>query len=222
MLNVNEAYNCGRCGLCLTTCPVYRQELDETVSPRSKVQLARLVAEGGLSQSAQLMQIFSVCINCGNCTTACPAGVLHGPLFMRLRSLLGDQFGHSWTMRLLFHLLTHEQQLLLAARIARFGRNVVLEKLGNDLVIGEIPLKQHSAYEPAPVPGANARCRSSARDRQRHDRVFRGLRDQSDLRCGRRIRGQGSDGNGVPGRHSQGSGLLRVAVDHARRAGKSP
>ena len=141
MLNVNEAYNCGRCGLCLTTCPVYRQELDETVSPRSKVQLARLVAEGGLSQSAQLMQIFSMCINCGNCTTACPAGVLHGPLFMRLRSLLGDQFGHSWTMRLLFHLLTHEQQLLLAARIARFGRNVVLEKLGNDLVIGEIPLK---------------------------------------------------------------------------------
>jgi glycolate oxidase iron-sulfur subunit len=60
---------------------------------------------------------------------------------MRLRSLLGDQFGHSWTMRLLFHLLTHEQQLLLAAKIARFGRNVVLEKLSEDLTIGKMSLK---------------------------------------------------------------------------------
>ena len=141
MLSVNEAYSCGRCGLCLTTCPVYRQEFDETVSPRSKVQLARLVGEERLAQSPQLMEIFSMCINCGNCTAACPAGVLHGPLFMRLRSLLGDQFGHPWTMRLLFHLLTHEQQLLLAAKIARFGRNVVLEKLSKDLTVGKMSLK---------------------------------------------------------------------------------
>ncbi|MBI5579065.1 MAG: (Fe-S)-binding protein [Deltaproteobacteria bacterium] len=150
MLNANEAYNCGRCGLCLTTCPVYRQEFDETVSPRSKVQLARLVAEGRLAQSPQLMEVFSMCINCGNCTAACPAGVLHGPLFMRLRSLLGDQFGHSWTMRLLFHLLTHEQQLLLSARIARFGRNVIFEKLAADLMIGTIKLKNtpHMNREP--------------------------------------------------------------------------
>jgi glycolate oxidase iron-sulfur subunit len=136
--------------LCLAACPVYRQECDETVSPRSKVQLARIVAEGGLAQSPQLMRIFSTCINCGNCTTACPAGVLHGPLFMRLRSCLGDQFGHSWVLRLLFHFLTHEQQLLLAARIARFGRNVVLEKLGNDLAIGEIPLKNSPRLNPHP------------------------------------------------------------------------
>lgn len=136
--------------MCLAACPVYRQECDETVSPRSKVQLARIVAEGGLAQSPQLMRIFSTCINCGNCTTACPAGVLHGPLFMRLRSCLGDQFGHSWVLRLLFHFLTHEQQLLLAARIARFGRNVVLEKLGNDLAIGEIPLKNSPRLNPHP------------------------------------------------------------------------
>ena len=190
MLNVNEAYNCGRCGLCLATCPVYRQERDETVSPRSKVQLARIVAEGGLVQSPQLMKVFSTCINCGNCTAACPAGVLHGPLFMRLRSLLGDQFGHSWTMRLLFHLLTHEQQLLLSAKIARFGRNVILEKLAERPDDREIQAEKYSPHEPAALSGRKCRRHSSGRGCKRDDRVFRGLCDQPDLRLGRRIRRQ--------------------------------
>jgi glycolate oxidase iron-sulfur subunit len=150
MLTVDEAYKCGRCGLCLTTCPVYRHAPDETISPRAKVQLARIVAEGKLVPSPQLQAVFSHCINCGNCTTACPAGVPHGPIFTRLRSMLGDRFGHSWSMRLLFHLLTHEEQMLLAAQIARFGRNVVLEKLANSQAAGTIRLKNIPRMNPHP------------------------------------------------------------------------
>ena len=38
-----EVYNCIKCGLCLTPCPVYKQLLFEGASPRGKVQLIKKI-----------------------------------------------------------------------------------------------------------------------------------------------------------------------------------
>ena len=43
-----EVYNCIKCGLCLTPCPVYKQLWFEGASPRGKVQLIKKILEGKL------------------------------------------------------------------------------------------------------------------------------------------------------------------------------
>ena len=149
-MQAEESYNCGRCGLCLDTCPVYQTLRQETVSPRAKVQLARYYAENQLPPDKELHSLFNQCLMCGSCTAACPAGVQSDLLYMRARSCLAADCGEKWIIRLLFHLLTHEEQLKLAAKFAKFGRNHVLKKLAKDVQVGKIPIKQMPLLNPKP------------------------------------------------------------------------
>ena len=50
-----QVYNCIRCGLCMNSCPVYRQLCFEGASPRGKVQLIKKIFEGKLEISAILL-----------------------------------------------------------------------------------------------------------------------------------------------------------------------
>lgn len=149
-IDVHEAYDCGRCGLCLTACPVYRMSGNETYSPRAKVQLSKYLSENQIDCSAQLKEVFSNCLMCGECTANCPSGVHHDTLYMRIRSRLSGQLGHKWPMRLIYYLLTHEQKMELAAKIARFGRNVVMEKVLRDFTPGRFKTKHTPKFNPQP------------------------------------------------------------------------
>jgi glycolate dehydrogenase iron-sulfur subunit len=141
-MDAKEAYDCGRCGLCLLTCPVYQNTIEESFSPRAKVQLSKYYAENNLPGSPHLKDIMSQCLMCGTCTANCPSGVSHEPLFMRMRANMAEDFGENWIMKTLYHFLTHDEQLKLAAKFGKFGRNVVLEKLLGDYRVGTIPVKQ--------------------------------------------------------------------------------
>jgi len=71
-----EVRHCVRCGLCLATCPIYRQTLLETDSPRARVALVRAVQEGLLPASTDgYSRVFFRCLLCGACTFVCPSGV---------------------------------------------------------------------------------------------------------------------------------------------------
>ncbi|WP_319550528.1 (Fe-S)-binding protein [Desulfogranum marinum] len=145
----SEAQECARCGICLEKCPVYQTTLDETVSPRSKVQLSRFVTEDKLSLSDPLNEVFSKCLMCGTCTAGCPSSLAHDLLFMKLRSALSSELGTTWPLRIIYHLLSDQKKLKFAAGVARFGRNKVLKGLFRDVDIGDYNLKQ--------VPKLNAR-----------------------------------------------------------------
>lgn len=149
-MDSKEAYRCGKCGICLQTCPVYKQMMDETVSPRAKVQLIKHYAEKSLPSSAHLNDIVSCCLMCGSCTANCPSGVNHKPLFMRARSLLVNEYGEDWKKRVLFHLLCHDDQLRLAAKFARLGRNTVLESIDREIKLGNLRLKQLPKFNQQP------------------------------------------------------------------------
>lgn len=137
-----EAQQCSKCGICLEQCPVYQATLDETVSPRSKVQLSRFVTEDKLSLSEPLGEVFSRCLMCGTCTAGCPSSLPHDLLFMKLRSALSTELGTTWPLRIIYHLLSDEKKLRLAAGTARFGRNKALKGLFRDTEIGGYNLKQ--------------------------------------------------------------------------------
>lgn len=149
-MDVEQAYRCGKCGICLQTCPMYQQTLDETTSPRAKMQLLKQVAGQTLSTSPHLQTILSRCLMCGNCTANCPSGVEHPLLFMQSRAMLACDYGEDWYKKVLYHFLTHEDRMRLAARFARFGRRKVLAKLDREIRIGNLGLKRLPAFNEKP------------------------------------------------------------------------
>ena len=72
--------NCMRCGMCLPTCPTYKETFLETASPRGRVALIRKLQEGELDQSERLLEYLSLCLDCQACASACPCGVNAGEL----------------------------------------------------------------------------------------------------------------------------------------------
>ena len=146
----NETVRCNKCGLCLSICPVYGQERQESLSPRAKVQLIKHYAEQDLESSSELRQIVSQCLMCGSCSAGCPSGVNHASLFQHMRSAMVEDFGQGWQKKALYHFLTHEQQMELAARFAHMGQRAALDKLFRDFKLGNIPIKSMPRFNDRP------------------------------------------------------------------------
>jgi glycolate oxidase iron-sulfur subunit len=134
------AYRCNKCGLCISTCPVYQQLLMEEASPRGKVQLAKHFFEGNLDLSKRFKEIVMTCLLCETCIVNCPSGVQHDQVFADLRSQLVKQYGVGWKKRLLYLLLTNEKLLHSSSVFAKLGRNWLLEKFAKGMRIGNIPV----------------------------------------------------------------------------------
>src|SRR5512143_59685 len=99
-----QVYSCIRCGLCMNTCPVYRQLYFEGASPRGKVQLIRKVLEGKLEPSANFYRLLGTCLLCETCAVNCPSGVGLDRLMKSMRAELLGKFSLPWQKRTLFHL----------------------------------------------------------------------------------------------------------------------
>lgn len=104
---LESVHNCIKCGLCLAACPIYRQLLEETSSPRGKVQLLKGLREGRLGPSHYLEEIASRCLLCHSCAAVCPSGMEVGHLIVGLRSEMAKSLGLEWKKRIAFrHLLS--------------------------------------------------------------------------------------------------------------------
>lgn len=149
-VRASETDRCNKCGLCLSVCPVYGQKRQESLSPRAKVQLIRHYAEQDLASSPALHQIVSQCLMCGSCSAGCPSGVDHASLFQRMRSAMVGDFGQDWKKRAVYHFLSHEKQLHLAARFAGMGQKAALDRLFDEFKLGNIPLKRMPRFNERP------------------------------------------------------------------------
>jgi heterodisulfide reductase subunit D len=86
----DELYSCSRCGTCLSICPVYKNTLDEGVSPRGKLSLIEAAANKKLPFTGKLSQKIYTCTMCNYCTKECPSGVKVSELFRAVRQDLVD------------------------------------------------------------------------------------------------------------------------------------
>lgn len=93
---------CVHCGMCLPSCPTYRETGDEASSPRGRLWLMSAVADGKLSLLDDVFgeQMYQ-CLNCRACEAVCPSGVQYGPLVEASRAQLEQHRARPWWQQLL-------------------------------------------------------------------------------------------------------------------------
>jgi len=85
-----KSLDCVHCGLCLQTCPTYRETGREISSPRGRIYLMRGVAEGRIPLAEVVAEEAYLCLGCRACETACPSGVEFGAMLELTRAEVED------------------------------------------------------------------------------------------------------------------------------------
>lgn len=88
-LAYHETFNCVQCGYCLPACPTYVSMGKETHSPRGRINLVKMAAEGNISLEA-LKEPIDLCLGCRACETACPTNVQYGKILASAVEVLSD------------------------------------------------------------------------------------------------------------------------------------
>ena len=128
--------NCMRCGMCLPTCPTYKETFLETASPRGRVALVRKVQEGELDQSGRLLEYLALCLDCQACASACPCGVNAGELVAEFTCERKEGKGLGFMEELILHqLVPHPDRLETSMVPMRLYQRIGLQKLVRKLGI---------------------------------------------------------------------------------------
>lgn len=96
---------CVQCGYCLPVCPTYMTMERETQSPRGRINLVKMVAEGRITDITQIMEPLELCVGCRACETACPTGVQYGKIHEAARNALATQKKYSSTVKMIRSIL---------------------------------------------------------------------------------------------------------------------
>ncbi|WP_026702507.1 (Fe-S)-binding protein [Salibacterium aidingense] len=86
-LEYGKTFDCVQCGYCLPACPTYETMEKETHSPRGRINMIKMVAEGKASLE-DLEEPIEKCLGCMACTTVCPTDVQYGDLLEAAKETL--------------------------------------------------------------------------------------------------------------------------------------
>jgi glycolate oxidase iron-sulfur subunit len=106
---------CVHCGFCLPVCPTYALWNEEMDSPRGRIYLMKLAADGKAAINSQWVGHFDTCLGCMACMTACPSGVDYSKLIEATRAQIERKYDRGWLerlyRRLIFALFTRPDRL---------------------------------------------------------------------------------------------------------------
>lgn len=129
---------CVHCGLCLNSCPTYRELGIEMDSPRGRIYQMNLVAAGA-PVSAGYQEHLDLCLACRGCESACPSGVQYGRLIEDARAQIEAERPRPplvrWLRRFVFDTLLPSPTLLRLAALQlavyqRSGLQSLVRSLG--------------------------------------------------------------------------------------------
>ena len=134
---------CVHCGLCLESCPTYRELADEKDSPRGRLYLMRGLWEGELELKPQVIDPLNRCIDCRACESACPSGVPFGELLEKTRGIILENKSQSLKekisrMFLLKGLFRSTGLMITASRLLKLYSASGLPKLITNTFIGRL------------------------------------------------------------------------------------
>lgn len=78
-LDYQDTFHCVQCGYCLPSCPTYMTFGKETHSPRGRINLVKMAAEGKISID-DLAEPIDYCLGCRACEPVCPTSVPYGKI----------------------------------------------------------------------------------------------------------------------------------------------
>jgi len=141
---------CVHCGFCLPTCPTYALWGEEMDSPRGRIYLMKLGAEGKGRLTDSFAQHFDRCLGCMACMTACPSGVKYDRLIEATRAQLERHYrrspGELIHRRWIFNLLPYPDRLRAALWPAWAYQASGLQALARGLgLVKLLPRKLRSA-----------------------------------------------------------------------------
>src|SRR5437899_3401612 len=106
---------CVHCGFCLPVCPTYVMWGEEMDSPRGRIYLMKLAADGVAKMNSKWVSHFDSCLGCMACMTACPSGVDYGKLIEATRAQIERRYTRSAAekrfRRFLFNTFTRPNRL---------------------------------------------------------------------------------------------------------------
>jgi glycolate oxidase iron-sulfur subunit len=106
---------CVHCGFCLPVCPTYTLWNEEMDSPRGRIYLMKLAADGKTGITSQWVGHFDTCLGCMACMTACPSGVDYGKLIEATRAQIERKYDRGgvekFYRRMIFGLFTRPERL---------------------------------------------------------------------------------------------------------------
>ena len=73
-LDYQATFDCVQCGYCLPVCPTYIAFEKEKHSPRGRINLVKMAAEGKVS-IGDMSEGIDLCLGCRACETVCPTNV---------------------------------------------------------------------------------------------------------------------------------------------------
>jgi glycolate oxidase iron-sulfur subunit len=119
---------CVHCGFCLPACPTYVLWGEEMDSPRGRIYLIKMAAEGATTLTPKWVQHFDACLGCVSCMSACPSGVDYGKLIEATRAQIERLYPRSTADKLyrwiLFSLFPHPGRLrLLRGLLAAYQKS---------------------------------------------------------------------------------------------------
>ncbi len=130
--------NCIRCGLCLASCPTYREYLTETASPRGRVALARMALEGRLRLSPNLMDQMYSCFACMACGDICPVGIRPADLALSMRHVQEQIEPAKWKGPLFGGVLSRAGRMEAASLPLRLYEMLGIRRLVHVLGLGRL------------------------------------------------------------------------------------
>ncbi len=132
--------NCGKCGVCLTVCPVFSVLKEEQVSPRAKMRLIKALSGKELKPTPLLKELVDKCLMCGSCQAVCPSGVDLFSRYKETRAQLGNEVGEPKEIRSLIFMLAHESKLGPLSGLARMGQKMLPKSLQERVKVGDFSL----------------------------------------------------------------------------------
>ncbi len=199
---------CVHCGFCLPACPTYKLWNEEMDSPRGRIYLMKLAADGKAEMNSQWVSHFDTCLGCMSCMTACPSGVDYSKLIEATRAQIERNYPRSafekLYRRMIFATFPRPDRLrLLRLPLLVYQRSGlqsivratgILKLLPKKLRAMEALMPKLKPSERIPETDRGARNETSSRrvvTWMRPAGIFsaRQLRDRSRA-CGRRLRGR--------------------------------
>lgn len=90
-LSYEETNQCIQCGYCLPACPTYKSMGKESASPRGRINLVKMAAEGKIDMKEHLAEPIDLCLGCRACEVACPVNVPYGHILESAKEVIAQK-----------------------------------------------------------------------------------------------------------------------------------